>query len=96
MHREWSPPLRLLGWDKDRKYPEPKTLFDDFAGRSKAIADHDMGIDKTFTDLDAKFPQLLLINLDPDLFFQPSNHLDRRDAIGRLEKFFQLLLRGVT
>ncbi len=53
-HREWSPPLRLLGWDKDRKYPEPKTLFDDFAGRSKAIADHDMGIDKTFTDLDAK------------------------------------------
>ncbi len=53
-HREWSPPLRLLGWDKDRKYPEPETLFDDYKGRSKAVSDHDMGIDKTFTDLDAK------------------------------------------
>ncbi|HET6424851.1 MAG TPA: sulfatase [Planctomycetaceae bacterium] len=54
-HREWSPPLRLLGWDKDRVYPEPPTLFDDFAGRSKAVSDHDMGLDRTFTDLDAKF-----------------------------------------
>lgn len=33
-HREWSPPLRLLGWDNDRKYPEPETLFDDYAGRA--------------------------------------------------------------
>ena len=31
---EWSPALRHLGWDNDRKYPEPETLFDDFAGRS--------------------------------------------------------------
>lgn len=54
-HREWSPPLRLLGWDNDRVYPEPPTLFDDFAGRSKAVSDHDMGLDRTFTDLDAKF-----------------------------------------
>ena len=54
-HREWAPALRHLGWDKDRKYPEPPTLFDDYAGRSKAITDHDMGLDRTFTDLDAKF-----------------------------------------
>ncbi|HJS08566.1 MAG TPA: sulfatase [Pirellulales bacterium] len=53
-HREWSPALRHLGWDNDRKYPEPETLFDDFTGRSKAVSDHDMGIDRTFTDLDAK------------------------------------------
>lgn len=53
-HREWSPALRHLGWDKDRKYPEPETLFDDYAGRSKAVSDHDMGIDRTFTELDAK------------------------------------------
>ena len=53
-HREWSPALRHLGWDKDRIYPEPETLFDDFAGRSKAVSDHDMGIETTFTDLDAK------------------------------------------
>ncbi len=54
-HREWSPPLRMLGWDHDRQYPEPDTLFDDYAGRSKAVSDHDMGLDRTFTDLDAKF-----------------------------------------
>ncbi len=53
-HREWSPAIRHLGWDKDRVYPEPETLFDDFAGRSKAVSDHDMGIENTFTDLDAK------------------------------------------
>jgi len=53
-HREWDPPLRHLGWDKDRVYPEPPTLFDDYAGRSKAISDHDMGIDRTFTPKDAK------------------------------------------
>ncbi len=53
-HREWAPALRHLGWDNDRQYPEPDTLFDDFAGRSKAISDHDMGLDRTFTDLDAK------------------------------------------
>ena len=53
-HREWSPPLRHLGFDHDRKYPEPPTLFDNFSGRGKALHDHDMGIERTFTDLDAK------------------------------------------
>jgi len=54
-HREWAPALRHLGWDGDRQYPEPPTLFDDYAGRSKAVSDHDMGLDRTFTELDAKF-----------------------------------------
>ena len=53
-HREWAPALRHLGWDNDRIFPEPPTLFDDYAGRSKAVSDHDMGIDRTFTDLDSK------------------------------------------
>jgi arylsulfatase A-like enzyme len=53
-HREWAPALRHLGWDEDRLHPEPPTLFDDFAGRSRAVSDHDMGIDRTFTELDAK------------------------------------------
>ena len=53
-HREWAPALRHLGWDQDRVYPEPPTLFDDYAGRSKAVSDHDMGLDRTFTNLDAK------------------------------------------
>ncbi|HEY4260299.1 MAG TPA: sulfatase [Schlesneria sp.] len=54
-HREWAPAVRHLGWDQDRQYPEPETLFDDYQGRSKAVSDHDMGLDRTFTDLDAKF-----------------------------------------
>jgi len=53
-HREWSPAIRHLGWDDDRVHPEPDTLFDDFAGRSRAVSDHDMGLDRTFTPLDAK------------------------------------------
>ncbi len=40
-HREWAPALRHLGWDEDRRYPEPATLFDDFSGRSQAVRDHD-------------------------------------------------------
>ncbi len=53
-HREWAPALRHLGWNKDHQFAEPETLFDDFTGRSLAISDHDMGLDRTFADLDAK------------------------------------------
>jgi arylsulfatase A-like enzyme len=53
-HREWSPALRHLGHDKDRKYPEPETLFDDYANRGPGVKDQDMTIAKTFTQLDAK------------------------------------------
>ena len=53
-HREWAPALRHLGWNKGRIFPEPETLFDDYSGRSLAVSDHDMGIDRTFTNLDAK------------------------------------------
>lgn len=83
-HREWSPALRHLGWDKDRQYPEPETLFDDFAGRSKAVADHDMGIDKTFTDLDTKLatptgltPEQLK---DWNAYYGPRNETYRKSA----------------
>ena len=53
-HREWSPALRHLGHDNDRKYPEPPTLFDDYANRGVAVRDQDMTLEKTFTQLDAK------------------------------------------
>jgi arylsulfatase A-like enzyme len=53
-HREWAPALRHLGHDKDRKYPEPDTLFDEYAGRGKAEHAQDMTLAKTFTPLDAK------------------------------------------
>lgn len=53
-HREWEPALRHLGHDHDRVYGEPPTLFDTFEGRSKALSDHDMGIERTMTDKDLK------------------------------------------
>jgi arylsulfatase A-like enzyme len=53
-HREWAPALRHLGHDNDRKYPEPPTLFDDYAGRGKAEHDQDMMIATTMNDLDLK------------------------------------------
>ena len=53
-HREWSPNLKYLGWNGDRKFPEPETLFDDYNGRGKAEHEQDMTLEKTFTELDAK------------------------------------------
>ncbi|MBX3741570.1 MAG: sulfatase [Akkermansiaceae bacterium] len=53
-HREWAPALRHLNHDNDRKYPEPPTLFDDYAGRGQAVREQDMTLEKTFTPRDAK------------------------------------------
>src|SRR5262249_46322815 len=76
-HREWSPALRHLGWDNDRKYPEPDTLFDDYAGRGKAEHEQDMMIGKTMTAVDLKFTAPA--NLTPeqkkqwDAYYEPRN-----------------------
>ena len=43
-HGRWEPALRHLKTFEDIKIPEPPTLFDDYAGRSAAPADHKMGI----------------------------------------------------
>lgn len=76
-HREWAPALRHLGWDKDRQYPEPETLFDDFSERSMAVRDHDMGLDRTFTELDAKLRPPPNMNeqqlADWNAYYEPRN-----------------------
>ncbi len=54
-HREWSPALRHLNHNNDRAYPEPDTLFDDYAGRGVAERTQDMTLAKTITALDMKF-----------------------------------------
>ena len=53
-HRSWHPAVRHLGFDGDRVYPEPATLFDDYAGRGLAERDQDMTIEKTMTPGDLK------------------------------------------
>jgi arylsulfatase A-like enzyme len=86
-HREWSPALRHLGWDNDRQHAEPPTLFDDYAGRSKAIRDHDMGLDRTFSELDAKLRPSPNMNAEQlavwNAYYEPRN-----------EKFRQAKLTG--
>lgn len=76
-HREWSPALRHLGWDNDRQYPEPETLFDNYQGRSKAVSDHDMGLDRTFNDLDAKLQTPGTLNEEQrqkwNAYYEPRN-----------------------
>jgi len=57
-HREWSPNLKYLGWNQDRKFAEPDTLFDDYSERGKSEHAQDMTIAKTFTELDVKLRPL--------------------------------------
>ncbi|MBL9190096.1 MAG: sulfatase [Opitutaceae bacterium] len=76
-HREWAPALRHLGADQDRVYPEPPTLFDDYANRGIAVRDQDMTLEKTFTDRDAKFLPPAGINEEQlkqwNAYYEPRN-----------------------
>ncbi len=81
-HREWSPALRHLGHDGDRKYPEPETLFDDYSGRGLAEHDQDMTIEKTMNDHDLKLDEPK--GLTPDqarewnAYYKPRNEAFRK------------------
>ncbi|MGB8170940.1 MAG: sulfatase, partial [Chthoniobacteraceae bacterium] len=81
-HREWEPPLRYLGHDKDRKYPEPETLFDNYSGRGIAEHDQDMTIEKTMTPKDSKLvapPQLTPEQRKEwDAYYEPRNEAFRK------------------
>jgi arylsulfatase A-like enzyme len=76
-HRDWSPALRHLGADKDRVYPEPATLFDDYANRGIAVRDQDMSIEKTMTLRDNKLEAPPQLNAEQrkvwDAYYEPRN-----------------------
>ena len=76
-HREWSPALRHLGHDGDRVYPEPPTLFDDYAGRGLAERDQDMTIEKTMNATDLKLTAPAQLTADQkkvwDAYYEPRN-----------------------
>jgi arylsulfatase A-like enzyme len=81
-HREWAPALRHLGWNGDRPFPEPETLFDDYAGRGRAEREQDMTLAKTFNDRDAKLVAPPYLN-DPqrhewDAYYEPRNEAMRQ------------------
>ena len=76
-HREWSPPLRYLGWNKSQEFAEPATLFDDYENRGFAVRDQDMTIAKTFTETDAKLKAPGSLNPEQraawDAYYTPLN-----------------------
>ena len=86
-HREWEPALRHLGHDHDRVYPEPETLFDDYASRGLAEHDQDMTIEKTMNPRDLKLTPPGNLNSQQraawDAYYEPRN-----------EKFRQAKLAG--
>lgn len=47
-HRNWSPPARHLGRYPAGSVPEPPTLRDDWAGRSRLLAENEMTIARHF------------------------------------------------
>ena len=49
-HGWWEPDTKYLGHDRDRQYPEPPTLFDDYEGnRGLPVRDQDMSLEKSLT-----------------------------------------------
>jgi arylsulfatase A-like enzyme len=81
-HREWEPALRHLGHDHDRQFPEPETLFDDYAGRGKAEHEQDMTVAKTMTTKDLKLtppPQMTPEQRKEwDAYYGPRNEAFRK------------------
>jgi arylsulfatase A-like enzyme len=81
-HREWEPALRHLGHDGDRTYPEPDTLFDDYAGRGPAEHGQDMTIARTMNAKDLKLtppPQLTADQRKAwDAYYEPRNEAFRK------------------
>lgn len=47
-HRNWSPPERHFSLYKDTDVPEPDSLFDDYAGRSKLLKQNEMSLKNDF------------------------------------------------
>ncbi|WP_035603138.1 sulfatase/phosphatase domain-containing protein [Haloferula sp. BvORR071] len=65
-HRNWAPAPRHLELFKDVTFPEPATLFDDYANRSGTLKEQEMSIAKNFSwAADMKFKGE---NLFPDNF----------------------------
>lgn len=76
-HREWEPNLKNLALYDNVKFPEPETLFDDYAGRGKAEKSQDMTIEKTMTARDLKLTTPAALTPEQrkawDAYYEPRN-----------------------
>ena len=84
-HREWAPALRHLGHNGNRIYPEPETLFDDYAQRGVAVKDQDMTLEKTIVPLDMKLVPPPGMDAEQrkfwDAYYQPRNEKFREEKL---------------
>lgn len=81
-HREWEPNVKDLDFDKGRVYPEPPTLFDDYANRSPEVAANDMSIEKTMVPKDVKLVRPKTLDAEQaaewDAYYEPRNEAFRK------------------
>ena len=88
-HRSWEVAPRHLGWDKDREYPLPETLFDDYSGRGVAEERQDMTIEITMNERDLKLIEPK--NYTPDqlaawkAYYEPRNAAFREASLSGKE-----------
>ncbi len=80
-HREWEPASRNLSLFEGVKFPEPPTLFDDYAGRGKAEHQQDMMIASTMNDRDLKLVPPAAMTPEQrkpwDAYYEPRNEAFR-------------------
>jgi arylsulfatase A-like enzyme len=80
-HREWEPALSHLEDYDGVKFPEPPTLFDNYAGRGKAEHQQEMMIAKTLTPHDLKLVPPPMLNAEQrrkwDAYYDPRNEAFR-------------------
>jgi arylsulfatase A-like enzyme len=77
-HRPWEPNVKDLGFDNDRTYPLPDTLFDDYSNRGIAEHDQAMTIAKAMDNMDMKLaPPPKALTRDQavqwNAYYQPRN-----------------------
>jgi len=84
-HREWEPNLKNLALYDGVRFPEPPTLFDDYAGRGKAEHEQDMTIAKTMTKQDNKLvaPKTLTAEQKKvwDAYYDPRNEAFQKQQL---------------
>jgi arylsulfatase A-like enzyme len=81
-HREWEPALDKLTRFDGITFPEPPTLFDDYAGRGKAEHSQDMMIRSTMTRSDLKLTPPATLTPEQrrvwDAYYEPRNEAFRK------------------
>jgi arylsulfatase A-like enzyme len=70
-HRNWMPHPRFAGKYQDVTLPEPKTLFDDYKGRTRAAAEQEMTVARHLNADDLKLSPLKGMNLDQKAALEP-------------------------